>query len=259
MRMLPALLGYRLERSLHEAGFDRFIDDLRAAAPLASTPVAPTAPTEALAASNVVHGLDILARYDRGETEFQAIYSQLEHDDVHRFWDVFTALKDQVDGLGDLLMAEGVFQASRGSVDRTTATLESIVRGETVSVPEFLDTPRSGIGLTHRVVSLIGAAVQVPGLYPSTPQPVRAVLQQLGRPIARQPDARAAARHLCGSRDGCPGQRALPNARGPPDGRHRVRAGRAVHAHRARRARARRAGAAPGVLGEAQSARGHPR
>ena len=51
----------------------------------------------------------------------------------------------------------------RGSVDRTSATLESIVRGETVAVPEVLDTPRSGIGLTHRVVSLIGAAVQIPG------------------------------------------------------------------------------------------------
>ncbi|HET6315612.1 MAG TPA: hypothetical protein VFG86_04070, partial [Chloroflexota bacterium] len=160
---LPALLGYRLERSLHEAGFDRFIDDLRAAAPLASTPTAPTAPTESLAASNVVHGLDILARYERGEPEFQAIYLQLEHDDVHRFWDLFTALKDQVDALGDLLVAENVFQASRGSVDRTSATVESIARGETVSVPEVMDTPRSGIGLTHRLVSLIGAAIQVPG------------------------------------------------------------------------------------------------
>jgi hypothetical protein len=160
---LAGLLGYRLERSLHEAGFDRFIDELRAAAPLASTPVTPTAPTESIAASNVVHGLEILARYDRAEAEFQAIYSQLEHDDVHRFWDIFTALKDEVDGLGDLLVAEGVFQASRGSLDRTSASLESIARGESVSVPEFLDTPRSGIGLTHRLVALVGAAVQVPG------------------------------------------------------------------------------------------------
>jgi hypothetical protein len=160
---LPALLGYRLERMLHEARFDRFVDDLRAAAPLASTPSAPATPTESLAASNVVHGLDIIARYERGETEFQNIYMQLEHDDVHRFWNVFDALKDQVDALGDLLVAEGVFQASRGSVDRTSATLESVARGESVSVPEVLDTPRSGTGLTHRLVSLIGAAVQTPG------------------------------------------------------------------------------------------------
>jgi len=159
---LPALIGYRLERSLHEAGFDRFIDELRAAAPLASTPTAPTAPTESLAASNVVHGLEILARYDRGEAEFQSIYSQLEHDDIHRFWDIFTALKDQLDALGDLLVAEGAFQAARGSLDRTSATVESIARGETVSVPEVMDTPRSGIGLTHRLVSLI-TPVQVPG------------------------------------------------------------------------------------------------
>ena len=90
---LPALLGYRLERQLHEAGFDRFIDDLRLAAPLASTPVAPTAPTESLAASNVVHGLDILDRYERGEAEFQAIYSQLAHDDVHLFESVQQGLR----------------------------------------------------------------------------------------------------------------------------------------------------------------------
>src|SRR5262249_37501967 len=29
--------------------------------------------------------------------------------------------------------------------------------------PEVLDTPRSGTGLTHRLLSLIGAATQVPG------------------------------------------------------------------------------------------------
>jgi hypothetical protein len=159
---MPALLGYRLERMLHEAGFDRFIDDLRKAAPLASTPSAPTGPTESLAASNVVHGLEVIDRYDRGEAEFQNIYSQLEHDDVHRFWDLFTALKDEVDALGDLLVAEGVFQAARGSLDRTSASVESIARGEAVAVPEVLDTPRSGIGLTHRLVTLI-TPVQTPG------------------------------------------------------------------------------------------------
>jgi hypothetical protein len=161
---LPALVGYRLERSLHEAGFDRFIDDLRAAAPLAATPSVPTTPTESLAASNVVHGLDIITRYDHGEAEFQAIYSALEHDDVHRFWNVFDAVKDDLDALGDLLIAEGVFQSARGSVDRTPASVESIARGETVSVPEVMDTPRSGIGLTHRLMSIIGAATQTPGI-----------------------------------------------------------------------------------------------
>ena len=160
---LAALLGYRLERSLHQARLDRVIDELRKAAPLASTPTAPTVATESLAASNVVHGLDIIDRYDRGDEPFPTIYNFLEHDEVHRLWDEFTALKDQVDALGDLLLAEGVFQATRGSLDRPSATLDSIARGETVSVPEVLDTPRSGIGLTHRVVTLLGAPVQTPG------------------------------------------------------------------------------------------------
>src|SRR5262249_40680028 len=53
--------------------------------------------------------------------------------------------------------------SARGSVDRTSATVESIARGETVSISEVMDTPRSGVGLTHRLIALIGAAAQTPG------------------------------------------------------------------------------------------------
>src|SRR4029450_11888231 len=61
---LAALIGYRLERGLHEQNVAQYIDDFRAAAPLVSTPGAPiTAPTESIAASNVVHGLDIINRW----------------------------------------------------------------------------------------------------------------------------------------------------------------------------------------------------
>jgi len=151
---LAALLGYRLERGLHQLNLDEYIDDLRAAAPLASTPSAPTTtPTESIAASNVVHGLDILEKWRHDEAPFPALRSA----SLAKFLQMdaeFRVLDDQVDALGDLLVAESVYQATRGQFDRASATLDSVARGESLPVPEVLDTPRTGLGLTHRLIAM---------------------------------------------------------------------------------------------------------
>src|SRR6185295_18160352 len=56
---LGALLGYRLERRLHELALDRFIQPLRRLAPLSAGKLLEptTAPLETIAANNVVDGL----------------------------------------------------------------------------------------------------------------------------------------------------------------------------------------------------------
>src|SRR5262249_37090652 len=55
---LGALLGYRIERLLHDLGLDTFIAPLRSLAPLAASPLAPNAAaSDAIAANNVVDGL----------------------------------------------------------------------------------------------------------------------------------------------------------------------------------------------------------
>jgi hypothetical protein len=185
---LAALLGYRLERGLHEQHLDQYIDTFRAAAPLASTPSAPTTgPIEAVAAANVVHGLNILDKWKRDDDPFPSLRIPRRIRQVQIINSIFSAVADQVDALGDLLLAEGVFQATRGSFERASATLDSVARGEMLPMPEVLDTPRTGTGLTHRLIALFSGIEQRSGWTPRVRSAAEPVLdywasQLLGSP-----------------------------------------------------------------------------
>lgn len=178
---LGALLGYRFERELHEAyqrygvSFDDLIYDFRRAFP-GSGAVDPTslAPeqsrrlvTDGLALLDTVNdwveqhlGLD--RRSDR--TLFEILrdggsYSGrpwgLPAIDAPRRDGVLCAidgLADALDALGDLALAEGVFQIVRGNFPRAAAVLSALAEGRAMPRPEVIDTPRSGITLTHRVL-----------------------------------------------------------------------------------------------------------
>ena len=157
-----ALLGYRFERDLHDRRrgleLDSFIAPLRAAFPLvAGKRVAETEPAEAIAAANVVDGLALLRGRAgiawggdlpaKGSTEQQALEEAL---------DDLAAVADAVD---DLLLAESVHQAVAGNAARAAGTMEALSRGE--QPPPAFDvvrTPRSGVGLTHRLVVLFSGA-----------------------------------------------------------------------------------------------------
>jgi len=60
---LGALLGYRLERSLHDAGLDQFVDTLRGLAPLDGAADGGSRCAESIAANNVVDGLVLLRKF----------------------------------------------------------------------------------------------------------------------------------------------------------------------------------------------------
>jgi hypothetical protein len=68
------------------------------------------------------------------------------------------ALEDLVDSVGDSVVAESVYQIVQGNPLRSGATLDAIAAGE-VPPPELdvIRTPRSGIGLTHRLCTLFPA------------------------------------------------------------------------------------------------------
>ena len=77
-------------------------------------------------------------------------------------------LLDLHDALADLALAEGVHQAVLGNMDRVAATLRRLPKGRVTIEPAVLETPRSGITLTHRVgihlrAGLDHAASPVPG------------------------------------------------------------------------------------------------
>jgi hypothetical protein len=151
---LGALLGYGLERSLHEAGLDDLIDELRALAPL------PGAPTPTAARRLVVDGLALSERWDADRDGVLAALP-LGSDAARRDKAIkaLDALRDAVDAAADAVNAEGAFQMVRGNLPRAAASLDAISSGQ-APPPElgFVATPRTGIPVTHRAVVLFAAA-----------------------------------------------------------------------------------------------------
>jgi hypothetical protein len=179
---LGALLGYQFERGLHDdfalAEVDQFIYPLRKAFPLVADSIAdtvtdPNVPIEAIEASNVLDGMKLInqvrssgnASYPfsvtgvvlpaANATEASAINSQA------------AALLNTYDAIGDLALAEGVHQAVQGNFDRIAGTLQTYTTGNYPPEPEVIQTPPSGIGLTHRVaVHLVAGLAPQPGATP---------------------------------------------------------------------------------------------
>ena len=169
---LGDLLGYQFERGLHDrhgvAEVDKFIYPLRKAFPLRADRLQSTAtpegvPIEAIEARNVIDGLALAEhinatgarQYPFGkpglptasDTESAAISAEADR------------LLASCDALSDLALAEGVYQAVVGNVDRAAANYDAYARGGLPPEPEIIRTPASGFGLTHRVALHLAAGV----------------------------------------------------------------------------------------------------
>ena len=194
---LGALLGYRFERRLQEAGKPQFIAFFRELAPLVAKKLEQTdEAVEAIAANNVVDGVklnhiwqDVLKRPPepgRPETDagpvgllFRALKTRPSLGDVLNARGVLEAalnrLADSVDAVSDALMAESVYQVVRGNPLRAASTVESIAGGETPPPElEVVRTPRTGIALTHRLVTLFSGEPALPPEWAPPQSPFRA-------------------------------------------------------------------------------------
>lgn len=164
---LAALLGYEFERGLHDryamAECDRFIYPLRLVFPLYTTPpedLPEGTSIQSLEARNVVNGLALLRHVrkppaanrsypfgfpntklpdDASNAERQGIDAELDR------------LLDLYDAVADLAVAEGVHQMVMGNHDRAAATFDAYGQATFPPIPDVVQTPRSGIALTHRV------------------------------------------------------------------------------------------------------------
>ena len=165
---LGALLGYRFERGLHEGHptlqLDKYIAPLRKKAPLVAGKVKQSGEVidenvlEAIAARNVVDGLQLHKLWketgitwgssnglpDLNSEEQKAILAELE------------SLDQAIDSISDVVVAESVYQATQGNMMRAGATLDAVSAGD-VPPPELevVRTPRTGIGITHRLVAFL--------------------------------------------------------------------------------------------------------
>lgn len=180
---LGALLGYRLERRLHDLQLETLIAPLRAAAPLVVRDRGDAGgPVEALAANNVVDGLVLAQRWQAeggdpaldGAPFLDKILPAAAAADKASAKAEIKALLRDIDGLSDTLVAEVAYQMARGNSSRLGGVLSAIASGDALP-PELEVThiPRSGTSITHRVmVMLSGAATPSAGWAAPTSSPL---------------------------------------------------------------------------------------
>jgi hypothetical protein len=180
---LGALLGYRFERRLQQGRLGEFIPAFREVAPLVARKLAQTADqpgqsVESIAANNVVDGLVLSRKWKAlsrppaaGTTLLNTLFASItkKPNAQHLLQQQATLeaeldrLDDSVDVVSDALIAESVHQAVMGNPTRTASTLDAIASGEAPPPQlEVVRTPRSGIAITHRLVTLFNDSLAVP-------------------------------------------------------------------------------------------------
>lgn len=153
-QQVGALLGYDLERRLHELGFDQLRFKLRHAYPLVANKAGedPGIAAESIAARNVVDGAWLLNDHlhhavpygtnglpDANSAEAIALVPELDR------------LAEAYDAAADLLTAEGVFQLVRGNVDAAVPTIDGVAGGQQPPETFITRSARGGIGIAHKV------------------------------------------------------------------------------------------------------------
>ena len=166
---LGALLGYRLERSLHDDGLESLIQPLRAIAPLNGTPDTSTTTAESVAASDVVDGLALLNTIFPNGVLATGFGLPTDTATRNTLTGALRTLAEALDAVADLSLAESVHQLLRGNPVRGGATLDAIARGD-APPPELdvIQTPRSGTAFTHRLFAIANGAAA--GGWAATPR-----------------------------------------------------------------------------------------
>ncbi len=180
---LSALLGYQLERGLHDRHdmeVDGIIYNLRLAFPLRanrlkSTKVEDLESIDTVEARNVVDGLALIeqikktgnAHYPFGQAKLPDNLSGSQKAAIDAEVDHILNINDAV---ADLAMAESVHQVVQGNYDRAAATLDTYSKGNFPPIPDVIKTPRSGVTLTHRVGVQLEAGLNPAAAENTTPR-----------------------------------------------------------------------------------------
>lgn len=187
---LGALLGYQFERALH----DRYVVDGQALAqfilafrkqyPLVAdklTPDPADASIDRKEAYQVVDGYALVEAVFLAEPPLAYPYGvqglPLNPADGARRAIIAEVerLRDTLDAVSDLALAEGVFQVTQGNHERAGAMLKSISEGHAPPEPEISRTPRGGAVVHHRIaIHFETGAVQSPWSVPATPRSLAA-------------------------------------------------------------------------------------
>jgi hypothetical protein len=138
---------------------------------------------ESVAADHVVDGLALLRLWQTPNgiiwgAQISPDHVPLPAHDSPEFHAITAELKtlaEAEDAVSDALMAESVYQVVRGNPLRAASTVEAIAGGETPPPElEVVRTPRTGVALTHRLVTLFSGAPVLPPGWPPPGYPYRA-------------------------------------------------------------------------------------
>jgi hypothetical protein len=212
---LGALLGYRLERFLHEyyarpdtpqvVELDSAIFPLRRAYPTVAA-VDPGADAVIEPTRHVVDGLALIRSIldwiaanaaDATGTLFQTLMARLggypwgtkpgalpavtDMDKLSGVVRGIDSIADALDALGDLTTSEAVHQLVRGNHARAAAVLAALADGTAIPHPEVTDTPRTGLPVSHKVILQLPAIGSEPVIAPAgwemVPMSPRAALE----------------------------------------------------------------------------------
>lgn len=186
---LAALLGYRFERGLRDAGLAQYLLDYRAEFPL-RPPVTVSGvlvgfdqpAEESIAARNVTNGVALLDRL----TDAFAIPTTAEHRvAVAR---IVQELQQLWDAVSDVAVSEGVFQIAQGNMERAAAALATLDKQGAPVEPQSVLSPRDGVRYTQRVAVVLDDATALPFDWPTDamaaaePRANRLVADLLGDP-----------------------------------------------------------------------------
>jgi len=165
-QQLGAVLGYRFERAIHErfvagignpalAQLEKQRYALRSLFPLVAgkNGVDTSEPAEKVAARNVVDGVSMLRARRAGEIDF-ANNPALPKPGTQAFDAIkaeLDALEETLDAVSDLLLSESVLQLARGNIAGASVSLDNLVLGKQPPDPAVAQSPRGGIGVSHKV------------------------------------------------------------------------------------------------------------
>ena len=189
---LTELLGHLFERALHENTLDSYRFEFRKAFPLKED--LKTDGKTTLMAS--LDGLAVLKAYQSNpSTWLNALKNEqgqiltITPTDKERLTTIAKSLEDDyLDSTGDLLLTESVYQTAKGNADRAAAALRSLNTGGQALLPDFVNVPQNGHGLTHRVGIIFPtvATTDKGNVWSSEPSPRTTLAPSLNKWLARQ-------------------------------------------------------------------------
>jgi len=163
---MAALLGYEFERGLHERHpaeeLDVYRYKLRDRFPFLAgklTELQVGVNAEVVEARNVVNGLDLLEFTADQEYPYglASLLPPAATTAAGAVADEIERLRNALDAVSDLLLAESVHQAMQGNLERTKASLQALTDPEAAPDPEVVRTPRSARVLTFRMTLRLDA------------------------------------------------------------------------------------------------------